>query len=264
MNNLLAIKDNRIFYLPHSKLQPYIAHYTISKPKPPYIKNLSIIPDASGCIVINLTKDNYISYFWGPSKNIAIVNDNKDALLQFYIEFLPGGASQLLTIYQNKLSDMRLALNDIHSKIDKEIKEILLSSHHRLEHCVQRIDDLLLNYLSTSKQKNKIHSVLPLLQNNKQIKTVQELSKEVFYSERQLNRYFHNNLGMSVKNYICIQRINKAIQLFSSHKSLTEIAHICGYYDQAHFNHDFKSICQISPTKYIKQLSNFYNESYKF
>jgi len=51
MNNLLAIKDNRIFYLPHPKLQPYIAHYTISKPKPPYIKNLSIIPDASGCIM---------------------------------------------------------------------------------------------------------------------------------------------------------------------------------------------------------------------
>ena len=46
--------------------------------------------------------------------------------------------------------------------------------------------------------------------------------------------------------------------------SLSYLAQALGYYDQAHFNHDFKSVCGVSPTVYQQKLSDFYRETHKF
>ena len=35
------------------------------------------------------------------------------------------------------------------------------------------------------------------------------------------------------------------------------------YYDQAHFIHDFKDICGLAPSLYLKNKSDFYNEEFK-
>ena len=46
--------------------------------------------------------------------------------------------------------------------------------------------------------------------------------------------------------------------------TLTAIAQQCGFYDQAHFIHDFREICNVTPQQYQKQLQDYYNESFKF
>ena len=47
-------------------------------------------------------------------------------------------------------------------------------------------------------------------------------------------------------------------------KKLIDLTFDYEYFDQAHFNHVFKEICQTTPTHYLQNLSDFYNELYKF
>lgn len=49
-----------------------------------------------------------------------------------------------------------------------------------------------------------------------------------------------------------------------SKKKLIDLTFDYEYFDQAHFNHVFKEICQTTPTHYLQNLSDFYNELYKF
>ena len=44
---------------------------------------------------------------------------------------------------------------------------------------------------------------------------------------------------------------------------LTMLAQDLEYYDQAHFIHDFKDICGLAPSLYLKNKSDFYNEEFK-
>ncbi|MCB7429791.1 helix-turn-helix transcriptional regulator [Erysipelatoclostridium ramosum] len=64
-------------------------------------------------------------------------------------------------------------------------------------------------------------------------------------------------LGCSMKTIQKIQRINQAVNLLKQQSlSLTAIAQQCGFYDQAHFIHDFREICNVTPQQYQKQLQD--------
>ena len=72
-------------------------------------------------------------------------------------------------------------------------------------------------------------------------------------STRQLERQFQDYAGFSPKTYARILRFQSALRRYGQgHKSLTDIALDCGYYDQAHFIHDFQQFSGYVPTEYFK------------
>ncbi len=78
---------------------------------------------------------------------------------------------------------------------------------------------------------------------------IRNLLTEIDISQRQLERLFQQNLGMSPKNYSILQRTAFARELLKQEtdKSLTEIGYHAGFYDQAHFIREFKQVIGITP-----------------
>ncbi|MEG0367697.1 MAG: AraC family transcriptional regulator, partial [Coprobacillus sp.] len=74
---------------------------------------------------------------------------------------------------------------------------------------------------------------------------------------------FNKYVGMGLKKYSQIANVNHLIQNIAD-KKLLDLTHDYDYYDQAHLNHVFKEICETTPHNYIQNLSDFYNELYKF
>lgn len=60
---------------------------------------------------------------------------------------------------------------------------------------------------------------------------------------RTFAKYFHTSLG----DYIRKLRVQKAIVLMRSNRSLTDVAHACGFYDQSHFIRVFKQVTGYRP-----------------
>ncbi len=88
--------------------------------------------------------------------------------------------------------------------------------------------------------------------------------KEVHYSQRQMNRYLNTVVGVSSKNYLRVKRINLAVQMLKQRQcSIEEVAFELGYYDSAHFIHDFTKIMNKTPTMYRENMSDFYSETTK-
>ena len=94
---------------------------------------------------------------------------------------------------------------------------------------------------------------------------VLSVNGEKVAEKEDLQRLVQQRLGCSMKTIQKIQRINQAVSLLKEQKlTLTAIAQQCGFYDQAHFIHDFREICNVTPQQYQKQLQDYYNESFKF
>lgn len=83
------------------------------------------------------------------------------------------------------------------------------------------------------------------------IVSVQELAAGCCLSEKQFERRFAAYSAFNPKLYARIIRFETALWDRRNYSSLGEVAHAYGYYDQAHFIHDFKTFSGFSPNKFF-------------
>jgi AraC-like DNA-binding protein len=81
--------------------------------------------------------------------------------------------------------------------------------------------------------------------------SIAQLASEIGTSSRQLTRRFQNAVGMSPKEFARVSRFLYALRYLrdGKHATLTETALACGYFDQAHFNHDFREFAGMTPSE---------------
>ncbi len=91
--------------------------------------------------------------------------------------------------------------------------------------------------------------------------SIQEISSKVGYSQKHLIKLFKDHVGMTPKGFLKIIRFQKAIQEIDAAKKISwaGLALECGYYDQAHFIHDFKTFSGFSPNEYLLKQSEYLN-----
>jgi AraC-like DNA-binding protein len=72
---------------------------------------------------------------------------------------------------------------------------------------------------------------------------------------------FKIEVGLTPKRYCRIRRFQRALTLASQdrHVDWTRVAMDCGYFDQAHFIHDFRSFAGLTPTGYQSARTSFQN-----
>ncbi len=96
-----------------------------------------------------------------------------------------------------------------------------------------------------------LNNILTCIHNaNDKIK-VSDLSMQTGYSDRQLYQIFKNNFGIGIKLYSRIMRFQNSLKWLSGVNSdLITLACSLGYYDQAHFMHEFKTLSTLTPLEY--------------
>lgn len=81
------------------------------------------------------------------------------------------------------------------------------------------------------------------------------LESRIHISGRHLERIFQRNVGLTPNQYRKLIRLNQAFKFLEQHPgtSFTNLSHSIGYYDQAHFSHDFKQFAGSAPSKLRSQ-----------
>ena len=83
--------------------------------------------------------------------------------------------------------------------------------------------------------------------------SIGELAEELRCSRRHLTSRFREQLGMRPKTFARVLRFDRAVRglRLDGGTRLAEIAHGCGYYDQAHFNRDFRRFAGSTPSEFL-------------
>ena len=105
-------------------------------------------------------------------------------------------------------------------------------------------------------KNKKLICVLNYMEENIDKKiSLDELCAITSMSKTTLLRNFKEDFQISPMAYLKKVRLHLACKMLrNSNKDLLSIAYACGYYDQSHFNKDFKSMLDVTPKKY---KSNF-------
>lgn len=91
--------------------------------------------------------------------------------------------------------------------------------------------------------------------------TIKELANFLELSESYLSKLFHNEIGMSVSDYIRTQKIERAKNLLKySDYNIIDIANYFSFSSQSHFTQAFEKQVGLSPKKY---RDKHYRKSWK-
>lgn len=270
---MLSRGINHFSFAPHPALRHCVAYYNITFPaggcplvQPGPLPPLHLLPDASGCLVFS-GRGGHKALFWGATTHTATVEqDHNTAPTRFFIEFTPGGAHRLTGLYMQELANRHFPVEDVCPALYKNL-QTLLDETQNIALLLQQVDALLLAQLHQTQTTARAAvplAYLQLLSGFSTTSPIKSLSRATGYSQRHLSRMFSASLGISAKACHRVLRINQVLQGIKPGVHLTALAHSCGYYDQAHFNHEFKAVCGVSPRAYLASMASFYKDNHKF
>jgi AraC-like DNA-binding protein len=174
------------------------------------------------------------------------------------IVFQPYGFFSLCSIPADELKSQII---NAHSLFGHRINSVNdgLRSVESYEEKISTIEAYFTNLIKGSMEtSNQLSPIVKTIMQVKGQSTINELTKLTGYSERKLERLFHQAIGISPVKYLQIVRLHYFLSLMrSAHskESLTITGLESGYYDQPHLIHNFKRITGLTPGQYLSTAS---------
>jgi len=168
------------------------------------------------------------------------------------IVFKPHGVKSFFNFPITELLNENLSLHDLLNNETIELEDKLFNSPNNRQR-ITLLENFLIKRLIQNNEFERVEHAIKIIENSKgQIKT-QNIAHEVCLGIKQLERTFSKYVGVNPKKYASIIRFQNVIQMRRKHKnsSMFQLAFDNGYYDHAHFIHDFKSFTGLSPKDFF-------------
>jgi len=234
-----------------------------------------LMPDGSIELVINLKEDEARVYdrenlnkytrlpgalLCGPHSSFFVIDTAQQASV-IGIHFKPGGAFPFFKMPASELHNLHVSLEDVWGHEAGLLRDRLLEAQtpqkkiHVLEQC------LLEQAFKPLERHRAVDCALGLFRNIHTAPAIADLADEIGISSRRFIQLFSNEVGLTPKIFARVRRFqNVLLQLRNAHEiEWADLAAGCGYFDQAHFIHDFKEFSGINPTTYLAQKTDHLN-----
>ena len=254
-------------YTPAAPLSDFVdiiwlqEHYT-----PPHPRE-RILPDGSVELIINLHDDclpmidrknpTRVDYFPGSiicgAHSEYFVIDTRFQPIIMGVHFKPGGAFPFFNMPANEFQNTHVALETLWgSKKADELRTRLLeapTSQHKF-----RVMESFLNACAI--QPLIRHRAVSFALNNfAYARSIADVTEQIGLSSTRFIQVFREEVGLTPKLFSRVQRFQQVLKLIArgQHIEWADVALVCGYFDQAHFIHDFQAFSGLNPVSYVEQ-----------
>ena len=119
---------------------------------------------------------------------------------------------------------------------------------------------LLARWRGGETQHRAVHYGLDRFSNGNGGGTIRQVTEEIGLSPRRFIEIFTEQVGMTPKVFCRLRRLQRALAAMQKRRAdWADLAVDCGYYDQAHFIHDFREFCGVRPTDYVQAQTEYTN-----
>ena len=171
------------------------------------------------------------------------------------IVFKPHGVKSFFNFPITELLNENISLQDLIKSEAIDLEDKFLNSENNKQRIIH-IENFLFKRLTQNSDFERIEHAVKFIENsNGQIKA-QDIAQEVCLGIKQFERNFSKYVGLNPKKFASIVRFQKVLQMKRKFKNanMYQLAFDNGYYDQSHFNHDFKSLTGLSPKIFFDKM----------
>jgi len=234
-----------------------------------------LMPNGESEIVINLRNDpiriydskdieRYETYghaLVGGARSQSFVIDTDTQERIVGIQFQPGGAFPFFKVPASEIENRDVSLETLWRNTGDELRERLLAAESTAE-IFSLIEQYLLRQLV---RPLELHPAVAFAlgsfcRSPHQI-TVATVLDKLGLSHRRFIQIFHNQVGLTPKTFCRVRRFQRVLSSVHRRREIewAQVALDCGYYDQAHFNHDFQSFSGFTPSTYLARATEHLN-----
>ena len=247
-------------YTPTDALKPFIKHYLVIESDQGVINRL--LPDTSVVLVFRYKGNlNYtaggietnipVSVLTGLKKSSRLVNYSAGSAAILVI-FKTAAAISFFKVPLHELFEDSVPLyNFIGCQHAADMEEQLSALKDNFER-INLIEQFLLSQIkSTASDKLVLAAVEKMYAANGFYK-MKDLANSLYISQDAFEKRFRKAAGASPKQFSSIIRLRNVITAGKQQQNFTGIAYDAGYFDQAHFNKDFRLFTGQTPTDFFE------------
>lgn len=165
------------------------------------------------------------------------------------------GAARLLPWPQWELANSIGPLVDLLGPEPARLRERLLNTSDATERLVLVQDWLIAACMTGRSIHPLVHWAAGRLAESGGTIRADALAREAGCSRKHLNDLFRRQVGLPPKTLARIHRFRRALEQVQRgpERPWSELAYVCGYYDQSHLIHDFRQFAGMSPAELARR-----------
>jgi len=175
--------------------------------------------------------------------------------------FKAGGAFPFLRMPAGELRDVSVSLDRLWGAAAANLREQLLAAPtHRAR--FQTLERILLAELNRGiESQDAVGFALRRFMTHPHVTSVAAVTDQTGLSPKRFIPLFRDHTGFTPKVFCRIRRFQQALDLMEGRRVVewSNVALDCGYFDQAHFIHDFRAFSGINPTSYLAHRTEHRN-----
>jgi AraC-like DNA-binding protein len=237
-------------YTPGAHLSPFVRNYWTLQAtgESDMCRQQRVIPD--GCIDLIFRRrdptESFTAFVVGPMTRPTF-EDLAPRAEYLGIRFAPGGFGHFFQTPAGELTDRIIPLECLSSSV-RLIEAVADAPDGRTR--VHAMEEGLGRWLRSAEPEPILATALDTIRASGGMVSVARLARLAGWSPRHLQRVFREQVGVGPKMFCRIIRFKNALRSLSRQPrpGLLQVALEAGYYDQAHFIHDFDRFYGASPS----------------
>lgn len=249
-------------YQPQGKLGTYIDHLWYAEADQQFSGRERILPDGAVQIIINLGPVQYLvednqhlgfrrGWITGQRTKPIEVDVTPD-YRALGIRFNNPGGYELLGFPVSTLTDSTLGIDEIWKHNSEILRERLLEIPG-IKEKFSIVESFLIEIMAEADEPPPVLRLIShQLQSSAHNLRIKEAAFQFGISHKHLIRLFKKHIGLTPKQYQRIHRFQHILELIPDiNADFSRLLDSTDFYDQAHFNREFKAFCGMAPQEYL-------------
>jgi AraC-like DNA-binding protein len=258
--------------VPAAPLETSIASIWFCENQPRPFALERVLPTGAAQLIVNLNEDRTRIYQPGATEHTSgtvltgvasryTLIDTAEQECVAGVAFRPGGTMAFFGLPACEMRDTAIPLEFLWGRQRAaELRQRLLEAPT----AAARLDVLertMMDAWNSVRLHPAVRFALAEFEQRPDVVRVTEVADDAGLSTKRFIEHFKNSVGVAPKHYCRIVRFQRSLaQAEAGHRvPWTRIALACGYFDQAHFIHDFRAFAGITPTGYEAGRTQFRN-----
>lgn len=166
--------------------------------------------------------------------------------------FNEGGATAFIDEPLHEFSGLTINLDNLFPADELQKLEERLGMPGTNTSKVMAVERFLLSHLKRNEKDAVISKAIDIIKSGNGNFKVKELVSTLNTNIDSFEKRFRSQVGISPKHFSSIIRIRSVISNYQPDQDLTGISLDAGFFDQSHFNRDFKAFTGESPSRFFK------------